>query len=316
MGMDLQGRLALFEANPVGLGCWALGGKHWGGQSDRQSFATMEEAFRQGIRHFDTAQGYGVSEKLVGEFLKDRREEVFLASKVFPKGGPETIRENLLRSLEKLQSGFLDLYYLHWPISTETLEKQMESIDAVKSEGLTKAVGVSNYSVQQLERVQGVAKVDFVQIGYHALWRRDESDVIPYCQENGIRVVAYSPLGQGILTGKFPLNPVFAKGDYRAKTVHFREDIWPMVHSSVEKLKFLAQKAECPLSQLAIKWCLSMPGISGVVVGARTPQQALQNAQSMQADARPEILEEISVIGEQLMPELPEEENIFGVSFN
>ena len=302
----------LFDASPLALGCWALGGKGWGGQSERDSMEVMDAAYECGIRHFDTAQIYGVSEDLVGRFLVDRREEVFLASKVYPKGGADDVRAVLQRSLEKLKTDYIDLYYLHWPVPGQDIRKQMEVLAAAKEEGLIKAIGVSNYSVDQIRQAGEVARIDCLQSGYHLFWRKIEDEVLPYCRETGIRVVSYSSLGQGILTGKFPLSLAFPKGDHRAdRVIHFQPQTWPSVHEAVEQLKPLAREAGRPLSHLAIRWCASRNGIRGVLVGARNARQVRENVAAMDGELDPSILDRMTRISEALMPRIPSGGHIF-----
>ena len=308
-------RLEAAPANSLGMGCWALGGKQWGGQSGKDSFAVLETAWEKGIRHFDTARGYGVSVYLLGRFLEDRRGGAFLASKVFPGEEVSSIRRGLEESLKRLRTDFIDLYYLHWPRAGTPLRGQMEILAQAQAEGLIGAVGVSNFSVSQLVEALSVAPVDFLQCGYHLFWRRIEKETLPFCREAGIRVVSYSSLGQGILTGKFPGQVKFPKGDHRAKVLHFRDDVWPEVHGAVERLKPLAERAGRPLAHLALRWCAAQPGISLVLAGARNPRQVLENVGAMEGPLDPDILAEMTRISEELCPHLPEQDNIFGAHF-
>ena len=297
---------------PLGLGGWVFGGKQWGGQNDRDSREVMEAAYASGIRHFDTAAGYGHSERVVGEFLRDKREHVFLASKVFPNGGAVKVRTTLESSLERLRTDRIDLYYLHWPVSGYAIREQMEAMAQAREEGLIGAIGVSNYSVSQLGEALQVAPVDFIQLGYHLLWRVIEKDVVPFCQRQGIRIVTYSALAQGILTGKFPRNPEFPQGDVRNEgVIHFRKDYWPRVYAAVEELKELADKAGRPLSHLAIRWCTAQPGIHTVLMGARKLAQLRENVAAMEGEIDPAILKEMTRISDELRPHLPEAKTLF-----
>jgi aryl-alcohol dehydrogenase-like predicted oxidoreductase len=305
-------RFAIFDQSLLALGCWALGGKGWGGQSEKDSMEVMDAAYECGIRHFDTAQIYGVSEELVGRFLKGRREEVFLASKVYPKGGANDIRAVLHRSLEKLKTDVIDLYYLHWPVPGQDIRQQVEVLAAAKAEGLIRAIGVSNYSVEQIKQAEEVVRIDCLQSGFHLFWRKIEDEVLPYCRENGIRVISYSSLGQGILTGKFPLSLEFPQGDHRAdRVIHFRPETWPAVHEAVEQIKPLAQEAGRPLSHLAIRWCASRNGIRSVLVGARSAGQVRENAAAMEGELDPSILDRMTRVSDALMPRIPSGGHIF-----
>lgn len=272
----------------------------------------MATALETGVCHFDTARMYGVSEELVGRFLKGRRSEVFLASKVYPRGDSSFIRAELEQSLKKLQTDFIDLYYLHWPVEGWEIADQVEALVQAKAEGLIGSIGVSNYSVRQLEEALKVGPVDYLQIGYHLLWRQAEESVIPFCLEKGIRVVSYSSLGQGILAGKFPRSPVFPKGDHRAnRVIHFHPDVWPHVYSAVEKLKAIAQSVGQPLSHLALQWCAGQAGIDTVLVGARNQKQMLENAAAFQQPVDEAVLQEMTAISDAVLPLLPPGKHIF-----
>lgn len=313
MEKSFESRLPIFEDNPIGLGCWALGGRNWGGQSQRAAFEVMETALESGIRHFDTARVYGVSEKLVGSFLKESRSDVFLASKVYPTGSKAQIKESLQRSLDALQTDYIDLFYLHWPVRNGDNVEPMEAMMEAKQEGLIGAIGVSNYSQVDLERIVQTGPVDFLQAGYHLLWRAIEKGILPFCRENGIRVVAYSSLGQGILTGKFPRIPDFPKGDHRADHVlHFRKDVWPDVYQAVEELKGIAESAGRPLAHLALQWLAAREGISSLLVGARNAGQVVENADALKDPAGVGVLDAFTRISDALDARLPSQQTIFG----
>ncbi|MEX0325899.1 MAG: aldo/keto reductase [Puniceicoccaceae bacterium] len=300
------------DTNPIGLGCWALGGKGWGGQSEKDAMEVMASAFDHGIRHFDTARIYGVSEELVGRFLEDRRSGIFLASKVYPRGDGAYVRAELEQSLKRLRTDFIDLYYLHWPVDGWDITEQMAALVEAKAEGLIGSIGVSNYSVGQLQQALKIGAVDYLQTGYHLFWRQAEESVIPFCLEKGIRVVSYSSLGQGILTGKFPKEPAFPKGDHRAdRVIHFHPDVWPHVYRAVEKLQALAQSVDQPLAHLALQWCAGQAGIDTVLVGARNRKQMLENASALEDTVEPAVLQAMTAISDAVLPLLPPGKHIF-----
>lgn len=302
------------EHIPLGLGCWALGGKGWGGQSEKESMAVMEAAYACGLRHFDTARIYGASEELVGRFIADRRSSIFLASKVYPKGDRSFVRDEVSRSLERLKTDFIDLYYLHWPVEGFEIRDQMEGLVAAREDGLIGSIGVSNYSSGQVREAMEVAPVDYLQVGYHLFWRIIEEDLLPFCRDNGIKVVSYSSLGQGILSGKFGRNPVFPRGDHRAdRVIHFQPDVWPHVHAAVEELKVLARSCDRPLSHLAIQWCAARRGVHTVLVGARHAGQVQENAAAIVQPVDVEVLDRMTQISDALMPRLPAGDHIFDI---
>lgn len=313
---EREQRKELLDQNPLGLGCWVFGGRGWGGQSEKDSMEVMEEALERGVRHFDTAQGYGDSESIVGRFLEGRRKEVYLASKVFPSKDAAQVRSVLEASLEKLRTDFIDLYYLHWPRAGVDVRRHVEQLALARDEGLIGSIGVSNYSLEQLQHAGEVTSIDFIQLGYHLFWRHIEEEIVPYCLDKGIGIVSYSSLGQGILTGKFGRHPQFPEGDHRPReVVHFREDVWPHVYEATEKLKPLAERAGRPLAHLALQWCASRPAIRSVLAGARNRRQMAENAAAMENPVNPAILEEMTAISDGLKPHLPAAENIFDNAF-
>lgn len=306
-------RLPIFERNPIGLGCWALGGRNWGGQSQAAAFEVMEAAINSGIRHFDTARIYGASEKLVGDFLKDKRSEVFLASKAYPTGGKEQVKESVQRSLDALQTDFIDLFYLHWPVQNGSDRECMEALWEAKQNGTIGAIGVSNFSLDGLQEVLKGGPIDFLQVGYHLLWRNVEEELLPFCRDHGIRVVSYSSLGQGILTGKFPRNPEFPKGDHRADhVVHFRKEIWPEVYQAVEQLKGIAEAADRSLAHLSLQWLAAREGVSGILVGARNGRQVVETASCLDDPVNEQVLDALSRVSDSLSKKLPASATIFG----
>ena len=198
------------------------------------------------------------------------RDTVFLASKANP---PELTAASMYgmveESLKRLATDRIDLYYIHWPRAGRDMRPVMEGLEQARREGRIGAIGVSNFSVDQMRQVEEVAPIAVHQLGYNLLWRHTEREIIPYCRERGIAVVAYSALAHGILTGKYGREPALAPGDQRHTILPFRADIWPHVHAGVEKLKGLAGELGVPLPALAIRWILQRPGIETVVVGAR-----------------------------------------------
>ncbi|MFO7724560.1 MAG: aldo/keto reductase [Oceanipulchritudo sp.] len=301
---------------PLGLGCWALGGRGWGGQAEKEAFAVMEAALECGVCHFDTARAYGNSEKVVGRFIEKRREAVFLASKVLPGEAPAAIRCGLELSLRNLRTDYIDLYYLHWPVEGLDIRPQVEVLEQKRAAGLIGSIGVSNYSVGQLRQAREAGTIDFLQVGYHLFWRVIEKEILPCCMEEGIPVIAYSSLGQGLLTGKFGPVPGFAKGDHRPGSVlHFREDIWPAVHAATDEVKRLAKEAGRPPSHLALQWAARRTGIRGVLAGARNRRQMMENAAAFGETLPEEVFLEMDRISNRLTPRLPEAENVFGKAF-
>ena len=305
----------------LGLGCWAYGGAAWGGQDDHDSFDAMQSCLDAGIRHFDTAIAYGKgrSERVVGEFIRQQqaRDRVVLATKgVMPDMTAEQARTRLENSLENLGVESVDLYYIHWPNSSKDMRPVMEQLERFREQGRLKAIGVSNFSVQQMDQVREVGTIDVHQLCYSLYWRQPEAEIIPYCREHGIAVVTYSSLAQGILTGKFPRQPRFPEGDQRPNAViWFREENWPTIHEATEQLKHVAAECGQSLTHLAIQWALNQPGITSVLVGARNGEQARQNVAALEANVPQDALQKATEISDRIVKTFPAEAwNIFGMN--
>jgi myo-inositol catabolism protein IolS len=303
--------------SPLGLGCWAFDPASWEGQRDGELLEAMEASVQNGVTHFDTATGYGsgYSERLVGRFLGGRREKIHLASKSgISSEDSQDMLENVRRSLERLRTDSVDLYYIHWPRSDMDLRPAMEGLEQARQIGLIKKVGVSNFTVKQVEQAAEVGRIDAFQTGYNLFWRYPERDVLPYCRERGIPFVTYGSIAMGILTGKFPRQLNLPPGDQRWTIVLFQEPAWAHVWQAVEELKTLARQIDRPLQHLAIRWVLSRPGIASVLVGARNAAQAQENASALQGEIPASVLDRVSEISDKVMRFVPEQENMYGFS--
>lgn len=298
----------------MGLGCWVFGGAQWGGQEDTDSLAVMKAALDLGITHFDTASGYGGgrSETLVGEFLKGRREGVYLASKFFPSQlTAQFALDQLEASLQRLQADCVDLYYIHWPSTGKDLRPLMEGLEQARAQGKLKAIGVSNFNLEQMDQLAEAGRIDVHQVCYNAFWRYPERDVIPYCAEHGISVVTYSSMARGLLTGKLPRVPEFKEGDDRGSMVYFDAEVWPHVYEGVEQLKALAGEVNRPLAHLAILWVMKQPNITSALVGARNEQQMRDNAAALEGVVPEDIFTRMTAITDEVMSHIPDVGNIF-----
>jgi myo-inositol catabolism protein IolS len=302
----------LTQPSKLGLGCWPLGGDQWGRQEDKDSIATIIKAYESGINHFDTAQMYGRghAEELLGNTLRHARDKLFIATKILfsPK---EKVEATVIASLRRLKTDFIDLLYIHWPKKNGDLSAMMEALESLRLKGIVRLIGVSNFSVSHMREVMKSGKIDFHQLCYNVLWRREERETIPFCRQNGIRIVTYSSLAEGILTGKFRKELDFPKGDHRKSTVLFEKDVWPGVYDSVESLKKIAEEALRPLSHCAIRWLLSKEGIFSVLTGCRTPEQVTDNVQSLEGVIERSVFERMTEISDGLAPRIPEAGNIF-----
>ncbi len=297
----------------LGLGCWAFG-SGWGPQDDEDSRRTIRAALDSGIAHFDTAQGYGGgrSEKVVGEVLAPDRSRLFIATKTGANPKPGAMEAAVDASLQRLQTDVIDLYYIHWPRTGIELGPVMEGLERARAAGKIRAVGVSNFSVKQMEEVQKAGRIEAHQLCYNLFWRYPERELIPFCAQHNIAVVTYSSIAEGLLSGKFgPARPAFSEGDHRAKTVYFDADVYPRCHAGVERLRALAREAGRDLVHLAIRWVMSRPAVSVVLVGARRPDQVLANVAAAAGEIPPSVFERMTAVSDDVMKHIPDTGNIF-----
>jgi myo-inositol catabolism protein IolS len=303
---------------PLGMGGSFYGTNQWSGREDDNFLAAMETALENGITHFDTATGYGdgYSEKLIGRFMAadaSRRERIFLASKTNPEEiTAQSILNDIDASLARLKTDVIDLYYIHWPKTGKDLRPWMEGLETARQQGKISAVGVSNFSIEQMEQISEVGRIDAHQLGYNLLWRFDEQGLIPYCAENQIAVVVYSALAHGILSGKYPRLLEFAPGDQRWTITLFRDDVWENIYDDVQALKAVAERAGRSLSHLAIRWLLHQPGVTCVLVSAKNTRQAAENARALEDDISDEVFAALTAISDRAMSRIPDEGNPFG----
>jgi myo-inositol catabolism protein IolS len=259
-----------------------LGGSWYDRSVDDSNLrAAMTAAYENGVRQFDTGARYsgGHSEELVGEFIRDKRDDIFLSSKSDTKDlTADAMFSEVEGSLRRLRVDRVDLYYIHWPRAGRDMRPSMEGLLRAQRAGKIGAIGVSNFNVDQMRQVEEVAPIAAHQLGYNLLWRHREADVIRFCSERGIAVIAYSALGHGILSGKFGRDPKLAPGDQRHTILPFRSDLWPDVYAAVEELKAIAHDAGLTVATLSIRWLLAQRDVDGVVIGARNAEQGAANA--------------------------------------
>lgn len=300
------------SSSVLGLGGWVFGGINWGTQSDNDSLDAIKAGYERGITHFDTAQAYGNghSEELLGRALRGVRDKVFIASKMmFTK--KEKVEVSILASLKRLKSDYIDLFYIHWPKKNADLEGMMEGLISAREKGMIRGIGVSNFSIEQIERLLRIGSIDAHQFCYNLLWRWPESNLIPFCIQKGISVITYSSIAQGILTGKFNREIEFTAGDHRKDTVLFDRELWPVVYEGVERLKEIAAVSGRSLLELAIRWILNRQGIATVLVGARNSYQVELNVKSLEGQIDGKVLDQLTEVSDSIMKGIPDTGNIF-----
>ena len=292
------------EITPILFGTWQAGKSGWVGIEDEAVIAAMQAALASGITAFDTAEVYGNghSEQVVGQALADVRDRVVLATKVFANHLKyQQVIEACDRSLKNLQTDYIDLYQIHWPAGSFKSEmvpiaETMEALNALKQQGKIRAIGVSNFSRDQLAEAMQYGRIDSLQPPYNLFWRGVEQDLMPYCVEQNISIIAYSPLAQGLLTGRFGPDHQFEDGDVRAKNKLFKGEAYNRAQAALAQLRPIADHYGCTLGQLAIAWLIAQPQTSAIV-GARKSEQATQNAQAANLQLTQADLDAIDAIG-------------------
>ncbi len=278
---------------PVALGCWPLAGITSGAMTDEAAVGVIEAALDAGVNHLDTAYAYGrdgESERRIGQAIRGRHEQVVLATKVGvywdPAGAlqltgqPQMLRQHFEESLQRLVVDQVDLLYCHAPAQDVPLADTAGFFRQMLTEGKTRAVGVSNLSVDQLEIFRAECPIVACQMRYNWLQREIEADILPWCREHQVSVIAYEPLALGLLTGKFDRDHDFAEDDWRRRSLLFSGEAWTKSLDEVERLRTIAANFRCTLPQLAVGWTISRPGVTAALCGAKRPKQIRETAQA------------------------------------
>jgi aryl-alcohol dehydrogenase-like predicted oxidoreductase len=270
------------EISRIVLGAWAMGGGQWaGGADDEASIRTIRAALDLGINTIDTAEMYanGHADRVVGQALEGtKREDVRILTKVAPfHAKREQVIQVCDESLERLRTDYIDLFQIHWPPKTTAIAETMEAMKGLVSAGKVRCVGVSNFGVEQMEEAVGAGVVVSLQPPYNLLWRFIEEREVGFCLEHDISVIAYSPMMQGLLTGKFTKESRPGKGDVRAGNVVFQDEHFDRALAAVETLKGVGAKYGKTPAQTAIRWVLQRPAVAAAIVGARKPEQIAEN---------------------------------------
>lgn len=278
----------------MALGCWPLAGITSGPMTDEAATAVIDAALESGVNHLDTAFAYGrhgESERRVARALRGRRDAIVLATKVGVywdedgslrlTGRPDLLRRHFEESLRRLKLDQIDLVYLHAPAGDAPLTDSAGLFRDLITEGKTRAVGVSNLSVAQIEAFAAECPLVACQVRYNRLQRDIEADVLPWCRDHNVGLVAYEPLALGLLTGKFTRDHVFAEDDWRRRSPLFMGDAWAKNLDEVERMRPVAEGLGCSVAQLAVGWTISQPGVTAALCGAKRPEQIHETAQAM-----------------------------------
>lgn len=290
---------------PVIFGAWAIGGWMWGGSDEKDAVAAIQASLDRGVTTIDTAAIYGMgySEELVAKAIKGRRDQAVIATKcgmrwdgnegtdpwlqedlkgnrvlIRKNSKPASIAQECEESLKRLGVEAIDLYQIHWPDVSTPIEDSWNAMAKLKAQGKVRAIGVSNYSLQQLQQAHAIHPVDSLQPPYSLIRRDIEKDIVPFCLKHKISILAYSPMERGLLTGKVTMDRKFHKDDHRATLPLFKPENRKKILAALEQIRPIAERHGATLSQVIIHCTFQMPGITAAIVGARNPEQAIENA--------------------------------------
>jgi aryl-alcohol dehydrogenase-like predicted oxidoreductase len=296
------------EISVVGFGAWEAGkSEEWGEPPpDEQIVAAIDVVFETGIGWIDTAEVYGLgtSEEFVGRVTAGRRDEIQLFTKVAPgpRGTgfrPEEVGKACRQSLQRLGTDHLDLYQLHWPDDSVPLEDTWGAMAALVDEGLVRNVGVSNFDKGQLERCLAIRHVDSLQQEF-SMFARDDRELIRWCGEQGIGVLAYGPLAYGLLAGAISMDTTFPDGDFRGSGETWGALFAPEVRRRelgiVDDLGAIAERLGLTVAQLALAWTFHQDGVTGAIAGSRNPDHVRTNSAAGEVTLESATLDEIETL--------------------
>ncbi|HEY0009955.1 MAG TPA: aldo/keto reductase [Tepidisphaeraceae bacterium] len=296
------------HVSPVIFGAWAIGGWMWGGSDEADAIRAIHASLDAGVNTIDTAAIYGMghSEEIVGRAIAGKRDQYVIATKCgmrwnsdegtdpWPQkdnaGKDVVVRKNAKKdsilyeceqSLKRLNIDVIDLYQIHWPDTSTPVEESLEAMSQLHKQGKIRAIGVSNYDVEWLTRASKVAPLASLQPPYSLIQRNIEATILPWCRQNNVGVIVYSPLERGLLTGKVTPDRKFEEGDHRSRHKFFTPENRQRVLDALKPLQPIADQHKATLAQLTIAWTIAQPGITAALVGARDADQAKQNAAAM-----------------------------------
>jgi aryl-alcohol dehydrogenase-like predicted oxidoreductase len=294
---------------PVTFGAWAIGGWMWGGADEKDAIEALETSVDLGITSIDTAPiyGFGKSEELVGKAIRGKRDKVEILTKYGMKwegekgefyfetmhndGYPVRVHKYASRdsviaecevSLRRLNTDYIDLYQIHWPDATTPIDETMEAVDRLIQQGKVRAAGVCNYDATLARKANESIALASDQVPYSMVRRDIEKDLVPWCREEHVSILAYSPLQRGLLTGKITTGYAFGAGDNRPDTPYFKTENIQKVNDFLQAIKPIAEANNATLSQLVLAWTIAQPGITVALAGARNRKQVEDNAGAME----------------------------------
>lgn len=310
------------------FGAWVTGGWYWGGADDSDSLRAIRASVDHGAICIDTAPiyGFGHSEEVVakalhgvsrdkyqiatkaclrwdieeGDFFFETEDQNSKPRKVYRNLKAHSIKEECERSLKRLKTDYIDLYQCHWPDVTTDPQETMQAMEDLKREGKIRWYGVSNFMPDLMETCLQHGEIVSTQPQYSLLIREREQDVLPFCREHGLGVIVYSPLEQGMLTGKVTMDREFGEKDFRNNRLWFRPENRERAIKAVDQMRPIADEHNCTLAQLTLAWTIAEPGITSAIVGARNEEQVKDNCGAAEVNLSDEERAQIRKIFEDL----------------
>lgn len=291
--------------NPIGLGANAVGGHNIHPHlSETEGKELVRVAIKNGINFIDTAYLYGLgrSEELIGEVLKEmgNRDELIIATKVGAKivdgqrvmdNSPLFLKEEVEKSLQRLKTDYIDLLYIHFPDEQTPKDEAIGALKELKDEGKIRAIGVSNFSLEQLQEANKDGYVDVVQEHYNLIYRDAEKEMFPYTLKNQIAFIPYFPLASGLLTGKYTKDTEIP--EYRQKSQFFQKETYEKIVEKVERLRTIAQSKDVEVANVVLAWYLTREAVTAIIPGAKCAAQVLNNLKTAKVSLSKEEIEEI-----------------------
>ncbi|NEZ41286.1 aldo/keto reductase [Paenibacillus alvei] len=300
------------EVSEIGFGTNAVGGhNNFANVNELTGKQTVQEAIDQGITFLDTADAYGFgrSEQLIGEVIRDCRNNLVLATKggiekldngsIRFNNDPRYLRSAVEASMKRLQTDYIDLYYLHFIDGSIPLSESVGELTRLKSEGKIRAIGISNATIEQVKQANATNELNVLQSPYHMLDRSAEQELLPYCLEHDISFIPYGPLAFGILGGKYQSDMILDDGDWRKGLALFQPDMFTRHLTRVEKLKAIASEEQLTLPNLALAWLLHQPGVDAVIPGGKRVEQIRNNAEASGIPLSASTMNQIKLVLEE-----------------
>lgn len=293
-------------STPLGLGTNAVGGTNlFPNLQDQTGLEIVRAGLDNGIQLLDTAFVYGLghSEELVGQAIKGYNRHSFaIATKGahdFSSGSevinndPAFLTAQVEASLQRLQTDYVDIYYVHFPDDRTPKAEAIGALQRLKEQGKIRAIGVSNFSLEQIKEANADGYVDVVEDEYSLLHQENAKVMMPYLKDHQISFVPYFPLASGLLTGKYSSEVSFAADDIRSKMADFTGERFSQILNAVDQLRPIAAKYEATVAQIVLAWYMQNPLVTVVIPGAKRPEQVITNAAAMQIELSVEDYEKI-----------------------